>query len=162
MRVRFAAVVQQQVGTQIKVRDFSDTAVTLKPVGYGSWSEVRDSLVVEAQKPIKARMQVALAACLDDTEKLTIKQTYSNEMSAAEVRRRRARARRAPPSAAERRRAPAERRRRAAQVKVAQQPFEVHMQLGMSYNVSEPARRAPCTARRAPRRPHANHAPTAC
>lgn len=52
----FLPMVQQQVRSQIQVRNLSNVSATFSPVGFSSWSDYRQHKVLAAQAPIKARI----------------------------------------------------------------------------------------------------------
>lgn len=47
---------------QIKVRDLSNMSVTASPADYNSWEAVRNELMSEAKKGLKARVESELAS----------------------------------------------------------------------------------------------------
>ena len=59
-------MVKQQVESQIKVRDFSRTSVTLEPAEYSSWSEARNELMAEAKNSLRAKLESELGAKVGD------------------------------------------------------------------------------------------------
>ena len=68
-------MVKQQVETQIKVRDMSGAQVSIHPADYSSWGACRTDLMVSAKRPIKAKMNSALATAPDD-QHAAIRATY--------------------------------------------------------------------------------------
>ncbi len=55
-------LVRTQVASQIKVRDFSRTQVSVFPAEHASWQDARAELMLEAKKPLKAQMAAELSA----------------------------------------------------------------------------------------------------
>ena len=51
------------VCTQIKVRDFSRAQVNIQPAEFGSWSEARNELMVEAK--VSANLQPLTPSCVN-------------------------------------------------------------------------------------------------
>jgi hypothetical protein len=51
--------------SQIKVRDLSSMSVTASPADYASWEAVRNELMAEAKKGLKARVEAEVAAAKD-------------------------------------------------------------------------------------------------
>jgi hypothetical protein len=62
-------MVQGQVASQIKVRDFSNCSITVSPAELGSWADSRNNLILEAKRPLKAQLAAELALYPGDTEK---------------------------------------------------------------------------------------------
>ena len=54
-------MVQQQVSSQIKVRDLSAAKVQIEPADSTSWSEARTELLAEAKEMLKSELETALA-----------------------------------------------------------------------------------------------------
>ena len=52
-------MVKAQVTTQIKVRDFSEAAVTIAPADFSSWTAVRDAMLSEQKAALKAKVRRA-------------------------------------------------------------------------------------------------------
>jgi len=69
-------MVAAQVGSQIKVRDFSGARVSIKPSEHASWKDARQHLVMQAQKPLRAKQDVELAAAADAAESSQIEKAY--------------------------------------------------------------------------------------
>ena len=70
---------KQQVESQIKVRDFSRTAVTIAPAEYASWHEARSDLMAEAKTALKARLETELAAAADDAALEALRAKFSQQ-----------------------------------------------------------------------------------
>ena len=78
-------MVKQQVETQIKVRDMSGAQVSIHPADYGSWGACRTELMVNAKRPIKAKMNSALALAPDDQHQ-AIRAQYSTKETDLEMK----------------------------------------------------------------------------
>lgn len=70
--------------SQIKVRDFSKVSVSIMPAEHGTWSKAREEMLTEANRPLKAEMEIKLAACNDDDEKKQIRATFEKRFSEVE------------------------------------------------------------------------------
>ncbi len=75
--------VKQQVESQIKVRDFSHTSVSISPADFSSWHDVRTELMSEAKKGFKARVETEMAAA-GDSDLMELKAAFSQEERAIE------------------------------------------------------------------------------
>jgi hypothetical protein len=64
-----APLVKNQVHSQIKVRNFEKTRVTIAPAEFSSWSAARNELVVANKKPLKAQLASELQQWAGDSEK---------------------------------------------------------------------------------------------
>merc|ERR1712159_658735 len=76
-------MVKTQVAAQIKVRDLSRCTVTASPAQFASWNEARSELMIEAKKPLKAKLagELALEHDIDHTPRelsmaLTVKYNF--------------------------------------------------------------------------------------
>lgn len=72
-------MVERQVSTQVKVRDFGNTAVTISPADYTSWHDARTELMAEAKSGLKARVEAELAAAVDDTDMQNLRHKFAAE-----------------------------------------------------------------------------------
>ena len=54
-------MVQQQVSSQIKVRDLSTAKITIEPADSTSWGEARTELLTEAKASLRSELEAALA-----------------------------------------------------------------------------------------------------
>jgi hypothetical protein len=70
--------------TQIKVRDLSRAAVQVTPSEYGSWSQARSDLMVEAKRPLKAQLTAEVAAARTETAADQIRVAYDKKEKALE------------------------------------------------------------------------------
>ena len=59
-------MVQQQVASQIRVRDFSNASVTIAPAEFGSWAAARESIVSERMDAARREHSAAVAAADND------------------------------------------------------------------------------------------------
>jgi hypothetical protein len=59
---------EQQVESQIKVRDLSAAKLTISPAGHSSWSEARTDLVSERKTKLRAELEAELGATTDESE----------------------------------------------------------------------------------------------
>ncbi len=78
-------IVKTQVDSQIRVRDLSTSAVSIKPADYSSWSDLRAELVAEKKRPLRAQQAAELAAAADDDAKEKINKTFAAEMAVIEA-----------------------------------------------------------------------------
>jgi hypothetical protein len=70
--------------SQIKVRDFSHTSVSIAPADFSSWHEARTELMAEAKAGLKARVEAELAAAADDEDMAQLKTKFAAEERAIE------------------------------------------------------------------------------
>jgi hypothetical protein len=78
-------LVKTQVDSQIKVRDMSNTSVSVHPSEYSSWSEARNEIQVEAKRPMKAQLASALNSCTGgDDKKAEIRAKFDAQIRALE------------------------------------------------------------------------------
>ena len=70
--------------SQIKVRDLSNTAVTISPADYSSWHDARTELMAEAKASLKARVEAELAVAADDTALAGLRDKFAQEERAIE------------------------------------------------------------------------------
>lgn len=77
-------MVKTQVESQIKVRDFSNCAVSISPADYSSWHEVRTELMAESKAAFKTRMETELAAAADEDEIKAMRDKFLAEERAIE------------------------------------------------------------------------------
>ena len=68
-----------QVESQIKVRDLSNMSVTASPADYASWEAVRNELMAEAKKGLKARVEAEVAAAKDGDDLEAMKVAFQGE-----------------------------------------------------------------------------------
>ena len=68
-----------QVESQIKVRDLSNMSVTASPADYNSWEAVRNELMSEAKKGLKARVEAEVAAAKEDDDLDAMKVAFQGE-----------------------------------------------------------------------------------
>lgn len=71
---------------QIKVRDLSRASVSISPAEFGTWSQARSELLLEAKRPLKAQLQAELAAAADETAAEEIRAAFQAREKALEVR----------------------------------------------------------------------------
>jgi hypothetical protein len=64
---------------QIKVRDLSNMSVTASPADYASWESVRNELMAEAKKGLKARVEAEVAAAKDGDDLEAMKVAFQGE-----------------------------------------------------------------------------------
>ena len=64
---------------QIKVRDLSNMSVTASPADYNSWEAVRNELMSEAKKGLKARVEAEVAAAKEDDDLDAMKLAFQGE-----------------------------------------------------------------------------------
>lgn len=67
------------LGPQIKVRDLSSMSVTASPADYSSWEAVRNELMAEAKKGLKARVEAEVAAAKDGDDLEAMKVAFQGE-----------------------------------------------------------------------------------
>jgi hypothetical protein len=77
-------LVRTQVDSQIKVRDMSRAQVSIEPADYSSWSEARNELMVEAKRPLKAKMQSEVSAAPTEEARVAIRAQYEKAEKALE------------------------------------------------------------------------------
>jgi hypothetical protein len=77
-------LVKTQVDSQIKVRDFSRAQVSIQPAEFGSWSEARNELMVEAKRPLKAQMSAEVSNAGSEAEATAIRAKYEAAEAAIE------------------------------------------------------------------------------
>ena len=65
--------------SQIKVRDLSNMSVTASPADYNSWEAVRNELMSEAKKGLKARVEAEVAAAKEDDDLEAMKLAFQGE-----------------------------------------------------------------------------------
>ena len=65
--------------SQIKVRDLSNMSVTASPADYASWESVRNDLMAEAKKGLKARVEAEVAAAKDGDDLEAMKVAFQGE-----------------------------------------------------------------------------------
>ena len=65
--------------SQIKVRDLSSMSVTASPADYASWEAVRNELMAEAKKGLKARVEAEVAAAKDGDDLEAMKVAFQGE-----------------------------------------------------------------------------------
>jgi len=78
-------VVQQQVASQIKVRDFSNAKLTISPADSTSWSDVRTELIAEKKAALRAELECHLAANTDENDIQAIRRKFSAKERAIEA-----------------------------------------------------------------------------
>lgn len=64
-------MVKQQVASQIKVRDFSQTKITIAPAEFSSWQEARTELMSERKRGLRAEMEAELGAVQGENAEAT-------------------------------------------------------------------------------------------
>ena len=64
---------------QIKVRDLSGMSVTASPADFNSWQDVRNELMSEAKKGLKARVEAEIAAAKDGDDLPAMRVAFSGE-----------------------------------------------------------------------------------
>jgi len=69
---------------QIKVRDLSRASVSISPAEFGTWSQARSELLLEAKRPLKAQLQAELAAAADETAAEEIRAAFQAREKALE------------------------------------------------------------------------------
>jgi hypothetical protein len=77
-------LVKTQVESQIKVRDLSRCSVSVSPAEFGTWSQARSELLLEAKRPLKAQLQAELAAAADETAAEEIRAAFQAREKALE------------------------------------------------------------------------------
>tara|TARA_B110000902_G_scaffold234445_1_gene279037 strand:+ start:63 stop:515 length:453 start_codon:yes stop_codon:yes gene_type:complete len=77
-------LVKTQVESQIKVRDFSRTQVSIQPAEYASWSDMRSELMVEQKRPLKAQLQAELGAAPSEEAQDEIRSAFAAREKALE------------------------------------------------------------------------------
>lgn len=70
--------------SQIKVRDLSNTAVTISPADYSSWHDARTELMSEAKAGLKARVEAELAVAASDGDMQVLRDKFAAEERAIE------------------------------------------------------------------------------
>ena len=65
--------------SQIKVRDLSNMSVTASPADYAGWEAVRNELMSEAKKGLKARVEAEVAAAKDGDDLEAMKVAFQGE-----------------------------------------------------------------------------------
>jgi hypothetical protein len=61
-------LVQSQVSSQIKVRDFSGAKVSIQPSDTASWSDVRTDLIAEAKSALRSELEAEIAGAANPDE----------------------------------------------------------------------------------------------
>ena len=69
-------MVQQQVSSQIKVRDLSAAKLTISPSDTTSWQEARTELLSEAKNHLRAELETKLAATKSDADLDKVKKEF--------------------------------------------------------------------------------------
>ena len=77
-------MVQQQVSSQIKVRDLSAAKLTISPADTTSWQEARTELLSEAKNALRSELETALSAAQGDGDLEAIKSKYTKKELALE------------------------------------------------------------------------------
>jgi hypothetical protein len=77
-------LVRTQVESQIKVRDLSQAEVSIQPSEYGSWSEARSELMVEAKRPLKAQLTAEVSAACSESAADAIRASFERKERALE------------------------------------------------------------------------------
>lgn len=77
-------LVKTQVESQIKVRDFSKTAVSITPAEYSSWADARAVLIMEAKRPLQAQLEADLGGSLSDEETREIRAKFAAKQAKIE------------------------------------------------------------------------------
>tara|TARA_B110001454_G_scaffold125055_2_gene116675 strand:- start:1142 stop:1447 length:306 start_codon:yes stop_codon:yes gene_type:complete len=70
--------------SQIKVRDLSNTAVTISPADYSSWHDARTELMAEAKGGLKARVEAELSVAASDSDMQSLRDKFAAEERAIE------------------------------------------------------------------------------
>lgn len=84
-------LVRTQVASQVKLSDFSDFSVRIKPVNESSWEDVRSNVILGAKKPIQQERDTLLSAVVGDTpesrnEQENIRREYDRKLATTEVK----------------------------------------------------------------------------
>jgi hypothetical protein len=61
-------LVQSQVSSQIKVRDFSNAKISIQPADCASWSDVRTDLIAEAKSALRSELEAEIAGAAGPEE----------------------------------------------------------------------------------------------
>lgn len=77
-------MVQQQVASQIRVRDFSGASISIAPAEHSSWGAVRESQVAERLAPLRRQLKLDLAAAQDDEAQKDIRAAFTLQQAAIE------------------------------------------------------------------------------
>ena len=72
-------MVQQQVSSQIKVRDLSAAKMTISPADATSWQEARTELLSEAKTALRSELETALSAAGSDSDIDSIKGKFTKK-----------------------------------------------------------------------------------
>lgn len=88
------------------MRDFSHATVSITPAEYGSWADARDDLITEEKRPLRAQMEAEISDAGGDAAKIT---KIRNNFASQE---------------------------RMLESEIDHKPLEMHLSLGISYNVS--------------------------
>ena len=77
-------LVQAQVDSQIKVKDFSKATLKIYPSDHPSWSDARTELISEAKTALKAKLEADLAATSSEATVETLRASYNEKERAIE------------------------------------------------------------------------------
>jgi hypothetical protein len=77
-------MVQQQVASQIRVRDFTNASISIAPAEFSSWGSVRESQVAERLAPLRRQLKLDLAAAADDEAQADLRAAFTVQQAAIE------------------------------------------------------------------------------
>lgn len=78
-------MVQQQVASQIRVRDFTKAEVSISPAEHGSWEAAREALVSERMVSVQRDHSAAIAAAASDELVAELTEKFKDQQSAIEA-----------------------------------------------------------------------------
>jgi hypothetical protein len=68
-----------------QVRDFSHCSVSIQPSDFGSWAAARAEIMAEKKRPLKAKMETAIAGAADDAEAKSLRADFEGQEAAIEA-----------------------------------------------------------------------------
>jgi hypothetical protein len=77
-------MVQKQVKTQVRLRDFSSMSVKFSPVDHKDWHDVRNSLIVSATAPYKKLHKEEISSTPDAAEKAKLEMKHKLQLRTVE------------------------------------------------------------------------------
>jgi hypothetical protein len=72
-------LVQSQLDSQIRVRDFSNTSVSIAPADFSSWSEARSALMTEAKAGLQSQVESSIATATSEEELSAIRSDFNRK-----------------------------------------------------------------------------------
>ena len=78
-------LVQSQVSSQIKVRDFSGAKVSIQPSEVASWSDVRTELIAERKAALRAELESEIAGAANSEEIEGLRAAFNKRERAIET-----------------------------------------------------------------------------